>query len=250
MDETMMVENFDTEGDLPEGFVEEADMPEEMTVEEVIETPETPDDTPTPEAKEPGYVQRRIAKALEKQKGEMEAAFEARQQQMQADFDAKLAPILEKMLDAEAKELVRNGEFKSIERAKEYLQLKQGITPTEPEPQPRNEKGQFAKSDPATDARISMLRHQADVIKAESNVDVIAEFKNNEEIKNKVISGEMDFYDVLREMQKPKKRPPAPMRTPNGAGGNVRNAFETMSDEEFARLEKQIDRGVRVTIRQ
>ena len=94
-----------------------------------------------------------------------------------------------------------------------------------------------------------MLRHQADAIKGRNGPDVIAEFQSNPEIKKKVISGEMDFYDVADMMKAPKKKPPAPMRSPNGASGtNNPNAIESMSKEQFARMEKRIAEGARIRL--
>ena len=89
-----------------------------------------------------------------------------------------------------------------------------------------------------------MLQHQADSIKADKGPDVIAEFQRNSAVKEKVISGEWDFYDVAKAMRQ--KRPPAPMRSPNGASGQ-RNSILDMSDEAFANLEKQISEGKRFT---
>jgi len=190
-------------------------------------------------ASEPGWIKKRVEKAVAKALAEQ-----------QRQFDAQMAPIREKMLTDEAKELVRQGEFKSLERAKEYLQLKQGlpVTPAETEQsQPRSENGRFSsKEDPATTARISMLTHQADRIKESGGPDVISEFRNNPKIKQKVINGEMDFYDVAEEMKSAKRRPPSPTRSPNGASGqNKPNAIESMTDEQFARMEQRIREGAR-----
>ena len=64
----------------------------------------------------------------------------------------------------------------------------------------------------------------------------------------KVINGEMDFYDVAK-MVKPTKKPPSPTRSPNGANNVTSNAFANMSSKQFERMERQIDRGVRYTMR-
>ena len=178
--------------------------------------------------KEPGYVKSRIEKAVQKAVAETEA-------RMQAKFDAQMAPYREQMLTNEAQELVRSGKVKDIETAKELVRYRQG----QPASVPQNE------SDPATMARIDMLKHQADRIK---DVNVIAEFQRNEDVKRKVISGEMDFYDVAEMMRQPKKRPPSPMRSPNGVAMNP-NAIDSMSDEQFARMEKRIKEGARYSLK-
>lgn len=251
--EETMVENegLDTGADdaLIEG-IEEVDESNEETLESLTANEDQPaEEVPPQEQKanapsEPGYIKRRINDAVDK-------ALARQKSDLMAEMEAKYAPIRDRLLEMDAKELVRQGEFKSVERAKEYLQLKQGIAPaadSKPAEQPRNAQGQFApKDDPGTKAKIDMLAHQAKSIKARSGIDVMAEFNANEEIKAKVISGEMDFYDVAEQMKQPaRKRPPAPMRSPNGASGaNDYNAIDSMSDEQFARMEKNIAKGAR-----
>ena len=195
---------------------------------------------------EPGWFQKRWDKNV----GKLTAQI---RDEVRNEYEAQIAPLRERLLEMDAKELVKSGEFKSLDRAKEYLQLKQGMTPTENKPaeQPRNEKGQYApKEDPATTERINMLAHQADTIKAKTGVDVMAEFSSNPEIKNKILSGEIDFYDVLDQMKStPRRKPPAPARSSNGASGQSPNAIETMSKEQFARLEKKISEGARYSLK-
>lgn len=213
------------------------DLPREELVEETEEPTESleslfgevenykPDEPETPQ-KEPGYVKSRIEKAVQKAVAETEA-------RMQAKFDAQMAPYREQMLTNEAQELVRSGKVKDIETAKELVRYRQG------QPAAQND------SDPAVMARIDMLKHQADRIK---DVNVIAEFQRNEDVKRRVISGEMDFYDVAEMMRQPKKRPPSPMRSPNGVAMNP-NAIDSMSDEQFARMEKRIKEGARYSLK-
>lgn len=196
---------------------------------------------------EPGYVQGRIAKAVQKAVAETEA-------RLTAQFEKQLAPFREQALNAEAQELVRSGKVKDLETAKELVRYRQGQPQEQKQDQPRNAQGQFQeKEDPATKARINMLQHQADRIKGNGGPDVIAAFKNNPEVKEKVITGEWDFEDVadfLKNGGGKKKRPPAPMRAPNGASGTTPNAIDTMSDEQFDRMEKNIkEKGARYSLR-
>ena len=74
--------------------------------------------------------------------------------------------------------------------------------------------------------------------------------QNNEDIKQKVIRGEMDFYDVADELKSRSKsrKSPSPMRSPNGASGNNPNAIESMTDEQFRKLEKRISEGARIRL--
>ena len=247
LDETMVEENFD---DVPADDTPVEDVAEETDESESLESltgeeEEAPaEDEPKKGAQgtsEPGYIKKRIEKAVTKAIAETEA-------RMNAMFEEKMAPIRDRMLTDEARELVRQGEFKTLERAKEYLQLKQGmpVNTGEASPQPRSANGQFApKEDPAVTTRIKMLTHQADRIKESGGPDVIGEFRRNPEIQEKVKNGEMDFYDVADQMKKPKKKPPAPMRSPNGASGQNPNAIDSMSDDQFRRLEKRIQNGER-----
>ena len=200
---------------------------------------------------EPGWMRKRIDKAVQK----AVAATEAR---LKAQYDAQMAPIMEQMLKQEAKELVKSGEFRSQERAEEYLRLKKGMNipavPEEPKPaKPRNDKGQFAPAnDPAIETKADMLAMQVEKIKARDGVDLMEYFNSDPGIKDKVLSGEWDFYDVADHVAKgraAKPKGPAPMRSPNGASGANHNAIENMSDEQFARLEKRIAEGARISLR-
>lgn len=193
---------------------------------------------------EPGWIRQRVDKAVQK-------ALAQERENIRAEMDAQYAPIRERLLEMDAQEMVRKGEVKDIELAKEILRYRNG-QPTQAAPQraaqPRQANGQFTSGqDPAVQARIDMLTHQADAIREERGIDVTAEFLNNEEIKQKVISGEMDFYDVARQMKGGNRRkPPAPMRSPNGVG-NIGLTIESMTDAQFRALDKKLDEGVRFT---
>lgn len=251
-------EDFDTEVDdaLPEG-VEEEDMSTEESLdsltgdgeeEEKAEAEEQPQ--PEQKATEPGWMQQRIGKAVEK-------ALAKERESIRAEMEAQYAPIKERLLEMDAQDLVRKGIVKDLETAKELVRYRQGqATPAPQAPQerveqPRNDKGQFApKEDPVISARIDLLAHQADTIKAKKGIDVMAEFDRNPEIKEAVLSGKMDFYEVAETMKSTKRKPPAPMRSPNGASGsNNPNAIDQMTDEQFARMEKRIKEGARFTLR-
>ena len=269
-------ENFDNtevaEDSLPEGFVEESeesedidlesfdlDIDDEDSEEEAAEETEDEDER-KPQGtsggrKEPGYVKQRIAEAIEKERPRIRASLK---DEVMQEVEATYAPLRERLIELDAQELVRKGEVKDIETAKELVRYRQGLpaAPKGQEKQARDSSGRFAsapKEDPATTARINMLRHQADAIKADSGPDVIAEFQNNPKVKQKVINGEWDFYDVAREMKKAKpKKPSSPMRSPNGAttSGIELNEIDRMSDKEFERLERRVQSGsVRIGVK-
>lgn len=198
---------------------------------------------------EPGWIKKRINQALTRQRAELEAAYDAK-------LEAALAPFKEQMVEQQARELVRTGAVKDLDTAKELVRYRQNAPQPQPtetgSQQPRNEKGQFAKQpqrDPATDAKLEMLAHQADRIREQRGLDVTAEFMNNPETKQKVLSGEWDFYDVADSMKQPAKKPPAPMRSPNGASGAAKSTIASMTDEQFEKLEKRLKEGARYNIR-
>lgn len=238
-----------------DGLSEVVETPEEVpseSLDSVLEEGEPqPEQTEAPKAKEePGYVRGRIDKAVQK----VRAEYDQQIANLKASFEEQMRPIREQLFESQAQELVKSRKVADIETARELVRLRNGQPVQVEEPQqPRQANGQFApkeKADPETSTRINMLQHQADRIKANNGPDVIAEFKNNEEIKAKVISGEMDFYDVaeyIRDNQK--RRPPTPMRSSNGASGMSPNAIANMTDEQFARMEKRIKEGARYELR-
>ncbi len=249
--ETMVENEINQEADdtLQEsGLIEEKDESEE-SLESFLEDdegqkPKEESKPDQPPASEPGWIRKRVDKAVQKAVAETEA-------RMQAMFNKQMAPIREKMMEAEAEELVRTGAVKDLKTAKELVWYRQGRAP-EPErnPQPRNELGQFQpRQDPAVTARINMLSHQAEAIKAKQGIDVTAEFMNNEDVKARVVSGELDFYDVAEMMKQPQRKPPAPVRSPNGASGYQSTPISSMSDEAFEKLERRLREGARISMR-
>ena len=175
---------------------------------------------------------------------------------MPALFEQQMKPIREKMIEDEAQELVRSRKVADIETARELVRYRQG-QPSAPENvesgdpgRPRNDKGQFASkeqivSEARTQARIDELSRQADKIKANGGPDVIKEFTENPDIKRRVVSGELDMYDVADIMRNRKntKKPPSPTRSPNGASNITPNAFANMSSKQFANFERRLAEG-------
>ena len=170
-----------------------------------------------------------------------------------------MAPMREYMITQEAQELVRSGKVKDLDTAKELVRYRQGVPQTQTaesgEP-PRNANGQFTSRqndqvNPVVQARVNMLIHQADKIRASGGPDVIAAYKSDPEIHDKIVSGEMDFHDVaeLLKSQQGGKKPPSPMRSPNGASGNQKTPIEKMTDAQFDRLVKKIQGGARYSLK-
>lgn len=238
----------------PESFTSDSEEEEKAD-----ETADEQTQKGTQGTREPGYVKKRVNEAVQRALAESKESMRAEiRAEMQAEFDQRMAPILKKMEEDEAQELVRSRKVSDIETARELVRLRHGQPAVQPEAekpaestqQPRNAQGQFApKEDPVVQARVNILGNQAEKIKAKTGLDVMAEFERNAEIKRKVLSGEIDFYEVAEMMKQPKKRPPAPMRSPNGASNEGRNRIDNMSDAEFRRMEKAISEGKRVTLK-
>ena len=257
MEDETMVENIDEaeQEEFPEDIVEDEDSSEEE-VEQFLEDEVPDEEEPEPEpeappATEPGWIKQRVNKAVQKAIAEKEA-------EMLARFEQQMAPIREKMMEDEAQELLRNRKVSDIETARELVRLRHGQNAgAEPQEQvepsaepPRNEKGQYTSAETVrTEARIEMLRHQADRIRQAGGPDVIAEFQNNEDVKMAIIKGEMDFYDVAEQLTHTRKKPPAPMRSPNGANGVTPRSIESMSDSQFKKMDEMLDKGVRFTFK-
>jgi len=203
------------------------------TISPLSEVTEEQQPQEAPPQKEPGWIRQRVDKAVQKAIRETEA-------RMQAQFDTALAPIRESMMERQADELVAAGEFKSRERALEYVRLKGGqVAPAAPAEQPRDAQGRFtSQADPDVTARANLLAQQANKIKSRG-VDVVHEFNTNPDVKQRVLSGEWDFYDVAENMQ---GRVPAPMRTPNGASIGAMT-IANMSDAQFAKLQQNLAAG-------
>ena len=214
---------------------EEVDTSEDISSFENEEQPETRTD----EKQEPGYVKGRIDKAVAKERERILS-------EVKAEMEAQYAPLRERLLEMDAKELVEQGVVKDLETAKELVRYRQGQKPAQKPEQPRSADGKYSSKN---DANIQFLAKQADRVKAQTGIDVVSILENDPEIRDKVFSGEMDFHEVA-EMAKARKRPPAPMRTPNGATGYEKNAIESMSDAQFKRLEQKIkEEGVRYALK-
>ena len=247
-----MVDIMMTQESAPDDTVQAT---EQETLEDVLAAPEAEEQKEQQlPATEPGWIKQRVQKAVNKAVAETEARMNAR-------YEAMLAPIREAMLDREASELVASGEFKNIERAKEYVRLKNGApaavspqTEAQPAVPSRDAQGRFTKAvaetdnDPVVAARADLLAKQAQKIKASRGVDVMEVFNSDPAVKQRVLSGEWDFYDVAENAAAPRERIPSPTRNPNGqttAGLSIAN----MSDAQFKRLQQNLANGKTYNLR-
>lgn len=230
--------------------------PEGQALSELLESPAEPETT-APPAKEPGWVRKRIDSALQKQLPDMVAAEAAK---IRAEYEAQLKPLREAQLVRDADELVQQGEFKSKERALEYLRLKQGL-PQAAQPQTaRNEKGQFTPTEAGTaqpaqptqdipqdiQERASRLMAQAEYAKKVDDIDPLEIYRSDPDVAQLVNSGQWDFADVVKAA---KGQPvPRPVYSSNAAVPKKRNPLE-LSKDEWDRLNENLAKGVKVDMR-
>ena len=218
----------------PQGEALSSLMEEEQQAQE--QQPEQPQEAQAP-AKEPGWVRKRIDQAIARER----RAWEAEQEQ-------KLAPLYESMYDRQAQELVSAGEFKSLETAKEYVRMKHGAVSVPTEPQPAPQPSAANDVDPVIKARADLLSKQAQKIKANSGIDVMAAFNADPEIQSKLASGEWDFYDVADAIRGNRRTMPAPMRTPNGTGFSPAS-IQNMPEDQWKKLQANLSSGRRYDMR-
>lgn len=93
--------------------------------------------------------------------------------------------------------------------------------------------------------RARELITQARTIQEITRVDVFAVYNTDMEVRSRILSGEMDFIDLYRQM-KPVQQPPAPMRSANGGVGSVN--ISGMNDDQFARLNDLLSKGGKVVM--
>ena len=186
---------------------------------------------------EPGWIKGRVNAAVTKAVAEAEARIAAR-------YEAQIAELQAERLDRQARDLVQRGEFRTLDTAKEYLQLKsQGGygQPTDAREQQESEEAQAV--DPVIQARADLLAAQAHKIRDARGIDVMAAYNADPEIQRKLASGEWDFYDVADQIAD-RQQTPAPVRRSNGARtepASIRN----MNERQWRELNRRIDSGGR-----
>lgn len=202
-------------------------------------TADAPATPPVQQQSEPGWI-----------KGRVNAAVEREVARVRSEYEAQLAPLREAVMGSEADRLVSEGEFKSRERAIEYLRLKNGMPVTAESPAvtpQRDDKGRYAaKAEAGSDdarQRGQMLFNQAKTIERLTGVNMLEAFKTNETVKQKVLSGEWDFADAAEALKEaPRARAPYPSRSANGS--DVASAgIMRMSGEEFKKLNEYLAGG-------
>ena len=94
--------------------------------------------------------------------------------------------------------------------------------------------------------RAQELITQARTIWAIAQVDVLAVYNTDVEIRSRILNGSMDFIDVYK-MMKPAQTPPAPVRSANGASGAMN--IGAMNEQQFTKLNEMLSKGAKVDMR-
>ena len=126
---------------------------------------------------------------------------------------------METMLDTEAQKHVPVQQPIPVQQPEENLQLK---------------------------LRAQELIAQAHTIQAVAQVDVMALYNTDPEVRARILRGEWDFIDVWKQM-KPVQQPPVPVRTANGGVGTMN--IGGMNDQQFEKLNEMLKRGAKVDMR-
>ena len=124
--------------------------------------------------------------------------------------------------------------------------LDQAAQQAQPEPQPQAQPMQTEEASFALKLRAQELMAQARAIRATTNVDVLALYNTDVEIRARILTGEWDFIDVWN-LLRPAAQPPAPVRSANGGAGTV--SIGSMNETQFEKLNQMLSRGAKVDMR-
>ncbi len=183
------------------------------------------------------------------------AAVSESEARVRKTYETELGSLRALVLASEADKLVAQGEFKSRERALEYLTLKSGATaaaqPEAQQQQPRDEHGRFAAlptEETALKAHADMLFGQAQEILEDGGPDMMALYKADPAVKDAVNRG-VDFNTIRAILRgnAPASRRAAPQtaKAPNHGVPSAKSILE-MTDAEFAKVEEMIRKGYKL----
>ena len=112
-----------------------------------------------------------------------------------------------------------------------------------PEPAPAEQQPVPEEPSLELQLRAKELITQARTIRAIANVDVLALYNTDVEVRSHILNGEWDFIDVYKRM-KPMQTPPAPMRSANGGAGVM--SINAMDENQFDKLNAMLKKGMKV----
>lgn len=239
-----------------DAFISDGEQTEETQTEDSTEAATVETEDTERGKKEPSWLKLRIQDVRTKaDKAGYERAM-SEWQAKQTEYETRLRKLEELEIEEDAKAFAAK-EHCSVELAKRVIRMERGIKPTEEVSEKtvaRDAQGRFTKqtdapveAKPTNDAetRAKALYEQAQLVTRATGVDVLELFKENDEVKRLVGSGEWDFADVAREYAKAggKSKPPAPVRASNTRtqGGTI--DFMKMSSADFEKFQSKIHGG-------
>lgn len=206
-----------------------------------------------PQQQEPGWFKGR----MEKERAKWESDRQAEMTRMEERQNA----LLERIIARDAQDLVDSGEFKSLERATEYLRMKEGLPvnqqPSQTTQQPRDAQGRFTQQIPqdpgpakAAQQRAQELVNQAESLRRATGVDVMAIYNTNQQARDMILSGGKDFVDVLQAFGNPEKQQHVPIsvRAANGVAVG-QTQIGKMTDTQFATMNDFLSKGGKIDMR-
>lgn len=215
----------------------------------VAQQPTEPVQQPQQPLQEPGWFQGR----MQKERAKWESEHQVQLNQMQERQNA----LMERVIAREAQDLVSSGEFKTLERATEYLRLKEGIPVQAEQPsaaQLRDSSGRFVSPQSAPNAEIQQraqeLVNQADLLQKGTGIDVMAIYNTNPEARQLILNGG-DFADVLKAYGSPQAQPvQAPTLTRAANGVSVgQTSIKGMTNDQFSAMQKYLAGGGKIDMR-
>lgn len=205
----------------------------------------------TEKQRKPGWIQQRIEDGVSKRIEDVIAkTVRQTEERVSQRYEPRLQALQESIVKSEAQNLVNAGEVKSLEVAQELVRRRLGIPlegagDTKVNPQRKAyEQPAEEPEDQSTDVRASMLAKQAKKL-SDKGYDVMAAFNSDPQTKQRVLSGEWDFYDVADSLDSVGKRnagAPVPVRSPNGkAAGTI--DLSKLTAEQLEEIDKKIASG-------
>ena len=181
-------------------------------------------------------------KGYDRGKSEAEAAWQTEK----AQYEARIQQLVEYEIKDEAKKLAAQENI-SEALAERLIRAERGMPGSvQPEvqqnSQPRDERGRFVspKSDDAN-AYAQTLLDQANTIKRLTGQDMMALYNSDKSIQDRILSKEIDFYDLAEEMRTQKRMPPV-VRSANGQANRHRSIAD-LTDDQFDELDRRLEQG-------
>lgn len=187
-------------------------------------------------------------KGYERGRSEAEAAWAEERK----GYEARISALQELELKEEAKKLAaEEGISEAI--ATRLLRAERGLKPpaeSAPAQQPRDDRGRFVEDTARkeNDAYAQKLMAQAEAVKRLTGIDVMEAFNSDDDVKRRIASREIDFYDLADEMKEPARKVPPVVKASSGDTSR-RRGIMSLSDEQFDELDRRLEKGAHYDMR-